>query len=68
MRFFNFLKKTNNNFSQSGQDQFAYNISGLNGIYLEIGAHHPLLNSNTYNLEVACNWKGISIENDKIRK
>lgn len=65
MRLFNFLKETNDNFSQSGQDQFAYNISGLNGIYLEIGAHHPLVNSNTYNLEIHCNWSGISIENDK---
>tara|TARA_Y100001935_G_C17137106_1_gene423584 strand:- start:56 stop:679 length:624 start_codon:yes stop_codon:yes gene_type:complete len=65
MRLFNFLRKTNDDFSQSGQDQFAYNISGLNGIYLEIGAHHPLLNSNTYNLELLCNWSGVSIENDK---
>ena len=64
MKFFNFLKKNSDYFSQSGQDQFAYNISGLNGIYLEIGAHHPIINSNTYNLEIKCNWKGISIEND----
>ncbi len=64
MRFLNFLKKTNDNFSQSGQDQFAYNISGKNGTYLEIGAHHPIVNSNTYNLEIKCNWKGISIENN----
>ncbi len=65
MRLFNFLRKKNDNFSQSGQDQFAYNISGLSGVYLEIGAHHPLLNSNTYNLELLCNWRGVSIENDK---
>ena len=65
MRLFNFLRKTNDDFSQSGQDQFAYNISGLSGVYLEIGAHHPLLNSNTYNLELLCNWRGVSIENDK---
>ena len=64
MKFFNFLKKNSDYFSQSGQDQFAYNISGLNGIYLEIGAHHPIINSNTYNLEIECNWKGVSIEND----
>lgn len=64
MRLFNFLKEKNNNFSQSGQDQFAYNISGLNGTYLEIGAHDPKINSNTYNLEVKCNWNGISIEYD----
>ena len=36
----------------------------MNGIYLEIGAHHPIINSNTYNLEIECNWKGVSIEND----
>ena len=66
MNFFNFLKKKNDNFfSQSGQDQFAYNISGLRGFYLEIGAHHPIINSNTYKLEKECNWEGISIEFDK---
>lgn len=64
MRLFNFLKEKNNDFSQSGQDQFAFNISGSNGIYLEIGAHDPIVNSNTFNLEVQCNWKGISIEYD----
>lgn len=62
---FNFLKKRKKDFfSQSGQDQFAYNLSGDNGFYLEIGAHHPIINSNSYNLEVSCNWKGISIEYD----
>ena len=35
---FSFLNKNKDNYSQSGQDQFAYNISGDNGIYLEIGA------------------------------
>lgn len=65
MKLFNFLRRGNDNFSQSGQDQFAYNISGSNGTYLEIGAHDPIINSNTYNLEVQCNWKGISVEYDK---
>ena len=65
---FNFFNKNKDYFSQSGQDQFAYNISGDNGIYLEIGAHHPLLNSNTYNLEVECDWKGLSVEFDKSYK
>lgn len=66
MSFFNLLKKKNDNFfSQSGQDQFAYNISGLKGFYLEIGAHHPIINSNTYKLEKECHWEGISIEFDK---
>ena len=62
---FNFLRKKDNLFSQSGQDQFAYNISGSNGTYLEIGAHDPIINSNTFNLEVKCNWNGISVEYDK---
>ena len=62
---FKFFNKNKDYFSQSGQDQFAYNISGDNGIYLEIGAHHPLINSNTYNLEVECDWKGLSVEFDK---
>lgn len=66
MRLFKYLKKNrNDNFSQSGQDQFAYNLSGFDGNYLEIGAHDPIINSNTYNLEVKCRWKGLSIENDK---
>ena len=65
MKLFNFLRKKDNKFSQSGQDQFAYNISGSNGTYLEIGAHDPIINSNTFNLEVKCNWNGISIEYDK---
>tara|TARA_X000000950_G_scaffold135297_1_gene168408 strand:- start:168 stop:791 length:624 start_codon:yes stop_codon:yes gene_type:complete len=65
----NFLKKkTKDYFSQSGQDQFAYNLSGDNGFYLEIGAHHPLINSNTYKLEVNCSWKGVSIEYDETYK
>ena len=65
MKLFNFLRGKDNKFSQSGQDQFAYNISGSNGTYLEIGAHDPVINSNTFNLEVKCEWKGISIEYDK---
>ena len=64
MKLFNFLRKKDNKFSQSGQDQFAYNISGSNGTYLEIGAHEPVINSNTFNLEVKCNWNGISVEYD----
>ena len=65
MKLFNFLRKKDNKFSQSGQDQFAYNISGSNGTYLEIGAHDPVINSNTFNLEVKCNWNGISVEYNK---
>ena len=62
------LYKKNNNFSQSGQDQFAHNLSGFNGLYLEIGAHDQIINSNTFNLEIKCKWKGISIEKDETYK
>jgi len=62
---FSFLDKNKDNYSQSGQDQFAYNISGDNGIYLEIWAHHQIINSNTYRLEVECGWKGLSVEFDQ---
>ena len=51
--------------SQSGQDQFAYNLSGSHGTYLEIGANHPQINSNTWNLENYCHWTGISVEMDQ---
>lgn len=65
MKFLDLFKGNKKNYySQSGQDQFAYNLSGLNGYYLEIGAHHPIINSNTYILENDCNWKGISVEFD----
>ena len=64
MKLFNFLGEKDNKFSQSGQDQFAYNLSGSNGFYLEIGAHDPIINSNTFNLEVKCKWNGVSIEKD----
>ena len=65
MKILNFLRKKDNKFSQSGQDQFAYNLSGSNGLYLEVGAHDPIINSNTFNLEVKCKWNGVSIEYDK---
>ena len=65
---FSFFNKNKDDYSQSGQDQFAYNISGEKGIYLEIGAHHPVINSNTYRLEVECGWKGLSVEFDQAFK
>jgi len=50
--------------SQSFQDKFAYSILGENSTYLEIGARWPIKMSNTYELEVSHNWKGISLELD----
>lgn len=64
MGIFSYFKKTDDKYSQSGQDQFAYNLIGNNGTYLEIGAHDPVINSNTYKLEVECGWLGISVEYD----
>ena len=63
MRLFSFFNK--NNYSQSGQDQFAYNLIGDKGTYLEIGAFDPIINSNTYKLETLCGWSGFSVEYDK---
>jgi hypothetical protein len=35
-----------------------------NGKYLEVGAHEPIVHSNTYILEKYFNWKGVSLEID----
>lgn len=65
MNIFSIFKKTKDFYSQSGQDQFAYNLIGYRGTYLEIGANDPVINSNTYKLENECGWRGLSIEHDK---
>jgi len=66
IKFFQRLINERNKFSsQSGQDQFAYNLSGDRGTYLEIGANHPQIDSNTWNLETYCQWTGISVEMDQ---
>lgn len=50
-------------YSQSGQDLYAFEKSNqkTNGFYIEIGAFHPIENSNSYMLE-ELGWKGISFE------
>ena len=68
MKIFSLFNKKKDHYSQSGQDQFAYNLIGKNGTYLEIGAFDPILNSNTYYLETKCDWKGLSIEFDLSHK
>ena len=68
MKIFSLFNKQKDFYSQSGQDQFAYNLIGKNGTYLEIGGHDPIKNSNTYNLETKCDWKGLSIEFDLFHK
>ena len=63
---FSFLNKNKDDYSQSGP---RINLPTIfqeeKGIYLEIGAHHPVINSNTYRLEVECGWKGLSVEFDQ---
>jgi hypothetical protein len=50
--------------SQVGQDVFVLSIlkGKQNGKYIEIGAHDPETISNTYVLEKAYNWKGVSLD------
>lgn len=54
-------------YSQAGQDIFV--LSVLNGkkggIFLEIGASHPQIISNTFLLEKKFDWSGIQIELDE---
>jgi hypothetical protein len=50
-------------YSQSGQDVYALDKSSgkTNGFYIEIGAHDPVVNSNSIMLE-NLGWSGISFE------
>jgi hypothetical protein len=54
------------NYSQSGQDLFVLMITNgkKNGVFLDIGAHHPTFISNTYLLEKEFGWAGTLIELD----
>lgn len=56
-----FLSK---NYSQSGQDLFVLMVTNgkKNGVFLDIGAHHPIEISNTYLLEKKFGWTGHLIE------
>lgn len=58
------MKKLFKSRSQARQDEFAFQLGGMNGTYLEVGASHPRSKNNTYNLETRAGWKGISIELD----
>jgi tetratricopeptide (TPR) repeat protein len=67
LRFkFKGIEKIKNNQSQVFQDMFV--LMALNGKtkgkYLEIGAHEPIVHSNTYILEKYFDWEGISLEID----
>ncbi len=52
--------------SQASQDLFILHALGhkRQGTFLEIGANHPIVNSNTYTLESNYNWRGILVEVD----
>lgn len=59
-------EKIENNYSQAFQDMFALSIldGKKNGTYVEIGADHGVIISNTYLLETQFGWKGVSFEID----
>lgn len=52
--------------SQYKQDMWLYTklfkYMNTSGVYIELGAFHPRLLSNTYNLDKCYNWSGICIE------
>ena len=49
-------------FSQNGEDLFLFKyFKHEKGIYVDVGANHPIKNSNTY-LLYKNGWKGINIE------
>jgi hypothetical protein len=50
--------------SQAGQESFvlAMTHNKQGGVYVEIGAYHSSIDSNTYILETEFNWTGISLE------
>lgn len=56
-------------FSKSGEDAILYNIffpklaSGDQGFYIDVGAHHPIFQSNTF-LFYKSGWSGINIDAD----
>lgn len=56
-------------YSQAGQDQFVLDtLKGkFGGVYVEIGAYHSTILSNTYLLEKDYRWTGVSFEIEPIR-
>jgi hypothetical protein len=60
-------EKIENNYSQAFQDMFVLSILNgkKNGTYVEIGADHGVVISNTYLLETNFNWTGVSLEIDQ---
>lgn len=52
------------NYSQAFQDMFVLSILNgkRNGIYVEIGGNHGIVDNNTYLLETSFDWKGVAFE------
>ena len=55
-------------YSQAGQDLFALITSGFKsgGTYVEIGAHDPVRDNNSFLLEQDYKWRGLSFEIDEL--
>lgn len=51
-------------FGQSGEDVILFRLLGFkkNGFYIDIGAYHPRIYSNTYLLHTLLGWRGINID------
>jgi hypothetical protein len=59
--FYKFLYKTSE-YSQAGQDLFAYELFGKAGTYVDVGSGEPKRCNNTFMLETLYNWKGFSVD------
>ena len=57
-------------FGDSRQEEFVLNINKFKteGYYVELGAFHSRIGSNTYHLEKDFNWKGVSFEIEESRR
>jgi len=53
----------NESYSQEGEDMVLYRIfeNNKDGVYVDVGAHHPALYSNTYKF-YNMGWRGINID------
>lgn len=67
--FFRFFSKRGSNisFSQNGEDSVVCALlrNVKNGVYLDVGAYHPFLYSNTYAL-YRKGWKGVVVDPNKM--
>jgi glycosyltransferase involved in cell wall biosynthesis len=59
--FYKFIYKTSE-YSQAGQDLFAYELFGKAGTYVDVGSGEPKRGNNTFILETLYNWKGFSVD------